>query len=544
MKKLFNKIETLIEKIENYPITFFIWLISFSGIILIRILFESWIDGIINRSASYIFYNIANTFIFFLFAYIIFLGFLNKFLKISIKKVANIMLWGYLIIMFPPVIDHIIFGDSRYLNFYGIYGLSEMFQRFFLFFGDNPDFGVTYGTRIEIAITVILLFIYAYIKTHRWIKSLLVAFFSYVILFFLATFPSWVTILLKGFSKGFLEVGELDIVQLFMTPTRIFSKEVGDVINALSVKLSLIYSLIVVAILLIGFFLNYREKLLIFLKNTRPVQIIYHLGLLGIGAGLGIKFTTVTWNIDLFNIISFLNVAIAIIFSWVASVVINDIIDKKIDSISNKQRPLILEKFSKNEYKIIGIVLFLASILFATLVSSKIAMFLVAYQVLAWIYSVPPFRFKRVPIVATLISAIASLLILFSGFVLISPDQNISQLPSQIIWLLIISLVISLPIKDLKDKEGDKCERVYTIPVIFGEYWGKIVIGSGIFISYILSVLFLREFNLLFWAIVFGGISFWIITLSGKNKKITYHNVVWWIMGIVFIYGIMLIGYI
>lgn len=545
MKNILKTIKALVGKIENYPSSFFLWMLSFFGIILVRIICESWVNGFESNSASYVFYNIANTFVFFLFAYLLFLGILSRSLKTNFKKISNIMLWGYLIIIFPPIIDHVIFGNSPYSNFYGIYGLEEIFRRFFTFFGDRPDFGVTYGTRIEIAITVVFVFVYAFLKTSKWVKSLSLAFYSYAILFCLATFPSWLTIIVQGVSKGFLEIGEMDIFQIFMTPAIFFSKEVGNVINALSIKLSLIYSLLITVLGVVGLFLNYREKFLIFLRNIRPVQVIYHLGLLSIGVGLGYKFTAVTWiMLDAFNILSFMNVSLAVISAWLVSVIINDISDEKVDTISNKYRPLVLKKFSQKEYMTIGVILFLASILFSALVNPKIATILVSYQALAWSYSVYPLRLKRVPIVATFISALASLFVLFSGFILVSISNDIVYVPAQIIWLTVITLTLSLPIKDLKDIKGDKSDGVLTIPVIFGEYWGKIIIGSGIFISYILSVVLLHESRLLFPAVLLGGLSFWVVSMSGENKKITHRNVVGWIMALVFVYGLILIQYI
>jgi 4-hydroxybenzoate polyprenyltransferase len=544
MKKIFDQIVKLIELAENSSISFLSWITSFFSLVLIRILIESWIDGFANKSASYVFYNITNTFVFFLLSYFIFLAFLNKFLKVSIKKLSSLMLWGYVIIIFPPIIDHIIFGDSRYLNFYGIYGLREMLDRFITFFGDSPDFGVTYGTRIEIALVILAISIYSYIKTREITKTLLASLFSYIILFVLATFPSWLTIIGRGLGKGFLNVTDLDIVRVFITPTRIFSKEIGDIANTLSIKLSLIYSLLILIFLIFGFWKKYKNKFLVFGKNIRPVQIVYHLGLFFIGIGLGYKFTGTSLDITIFNLLSLVNLSVAVIFSWITSVIINDIADKKIDLISNKDRPLVSGEFSKGEYFKIGVTLFVSAIVFAALVSAKIAMFLIVYQALAWVYSHKPFRLKRIPLVATFISALASLLVLFSGFMLIDPNSSIVDFPVSIIWLLLISFTLSLTVKDLKDIEGDKRDSVWTIPVLFGEYWGKIIIGTGIFVSYILSVLILREFALTFWACLLGSLSFWVVNISGRSSKISHRNVLWWIMGIVFVYIVILIKFI
>jgi 4-hydroxybenzoate polyprenyltransferase len=131
----------------------------------------------------------------------------------------------------------------------------------------------------------------------------------------------------------------------------------------------------------------------------------------------------------------------------------------------------------------------------------------------------------------------ASLMILFVGFEVFSGDENIRGLSWRIIILLLASFTFSLPIKDFKDMEGDKKDGVWTIPVIFGEEKGRIIVGAGIFISFMLSVFLLNELKLFWWALIFGIFSFWVI----NNKKIKPQSFFWWFLGIVFVYGLILV---
>ncbi|KKP69190.1 MAG: Bacteriochlorophyll/chlorophyll synthetase [Candidatus Moranbacteria bacterium GW2011_GWE1_35_17] len=534
-------LKDLIKKIENSPTSFYIWLCTFLGIITARILMENWLDGMVSRTGNYFFHHVAYTFFFFLLTYLILLGLLIKNLKIKIKIASNVLIWGYLIIIFPPLIDFILFKDKLYLSFYGVYSLAEMPRRFFTFFGDSPDFGVTYGVRFEIAMAVIALGIYGYLKTKSKIRGLFLALQTYIILFVLGTSPSWATIAVKGFSKGFMQVKDMDIVQLFFTSARLFSRETGNYTNALSIKISLVYAVLLAGLIILGLFFYYKDKFISFLKNSRPVQLIYHAGLLFVGMGLGISLTEINWDFSFFNFISFLNIVIAISLAWLASVVFNDIFDKKIDKVTNDKRPLIVGDFRQDEYITIGVVLFAFSILYAALINPKIALLLLAYQMLAWLYSAWPLRLKRFTFLSTFISALASLLVIFAGFILVTFSQDIIEFPKRIFWLMLFSLTLALPIKDLKDIKGDKLDGVATIPVVFGEYWGKIIIGSGIFLSYFLSVILLNESRLLLWAIIVGGLSFWVVTSSGENKKISNRNLIWWVMGLVIIYLAVLI---
>jgi len=534
-------LEYLAKKMEGAHTNFYLWLISFVSIVGARILVETWLGGMVNKTGDYFFHHIMDVYFFYLLGYLIFLILLVANLKVKIKEASNIMLWGYLIIIIPPIIDFILLKNRPFLSFYGFYSLAEMPRKFLTFFGDSPDFGITYGARFDIAATVILLLIYTYVKTRKISKSLFLALQAYAVLFVLATFPSWVTIITQGFSKGFMNIGDREIVQLFLTSARLFSRDTGTYLNALSIKLSIIYAVMLAGVISAGAYVLYRKQFLAFIKNSRPVQIIYHQGLFMAGMGLGIFFTDFTWEFTIFNFFSFVAVSIAIACAWLASVVVNDIYDKKIDNITNQDRPLVLGIFSQENYIGVGFVMFFVSILFSAMVNPKVGFILIAYQFLASLYSAWPLRLKRFLGVASLVSALASLLVLFSGFVLVSPLEDITQIPSRIIWLIGISLIFCLPIKDLKDIEGDKLDGVKTVPVVFGEYWGKVIIGGGIFASYIASSVFLNEPSLLVWAIIFGGTSFWIVVFSGQNKKITNRNLIWWVMGVLVIYILILI---
>ena len=568
MNRLLKLLEKLTTSIEEAPTSLMIWVTSFTGIIVIRILVEGWISGFRNKSSTFIFYEFTHNFLFFLISFLLFLFLLNKILKVKLSKLSNVILWGFLIILTPPIVDNIISKGAGFWSFYKFDGILGLIKRFLTFFGDKPEIGITYGVRFEIAIVTALLTIYAFVKIKSRTKknkpaffySLITALSSYALFFILGTFPSYVTIIFEGIKKGFFKISEVDVAQMFLTPISIFSREISEITSVFNFKMSLIYVLVFSFLLIAGMFLYQKEKFLSFLKNIRPPQIIYHLGLLLAGLGLGIitNSSSVVNYFNFFNIIGFMVLAESVILAWLASVIVNDIVDRKIDEKTNASRPLIQKYFSENEYKTIGILLFFSSLLFSSIVNIKFALLLIAYQVIAWIYSAWPLRLKRFAFLSTFVSAFASLMIFFGGYILSSPSQDLSGLPKTIIILLVIAYTLSLPIKDFKDTGGDREDQVYTVPVIFGEYWGKIIVGSGIFLSFLLSVVLLNDFRLFWWAIIFGGISFWLVNKMASTKSnisftdliknpglitkvgINYRNIFWWMLGIVFIYLIII----
>jgi 4-hydroxybenzoate polyprenyltransferase len=265
-------------------------------------------------------------------------------------------------------------------------------------------------------------------------------------------------------------------------------------------------------------------------------QIIYHSGLFFIGTGLGYLGYSQNLSFSIFSLSAALTLLLCVWLSWIASVVFNDINDFKIDVISNPERPLPQKIFAIEEYAQLGIFCFLLALLGALSVGYVFAVLLFVYQFLAWLYSGSLWRLKKIPFLATFTSALASLTILFTGYILLSDNQTIRTLSPRIIFLLLATYTLALPIKDFKDIAGDAADGVRTLPVIFGEKKARLVVAVNIFVSYILSVFFLNELDLFWWALLFGIATFLIVT----NETISPRKLPAWVLGMVSVYTVIL----
>ncbi|MFA6284966.1 MAG: UbiA family prenyltransferase [Parcubacteria group bacterium] len=527
-------LQKFLSKIEDYPLTLTGWLTAFSAIIALRVLGESLLLGFEDKSLAFFIGSALAAFLFFAVSYLTILLFLSFWLRKSLKKVANVLLWGFLLVIFPPIIDKIWCGQNFCWSFYAFDSLKGIFVRFLTFFGDNASIGITYGVRVEVALAIVFVMIYTYIKQKVAIRALLAGAATYVILFFLGSFPSWLAYLYFLPKKNVFSVESFDIAGLFLTPASYFSIVETDFMNALNVKMNLIYAFLLVFIAVFFFWLCFREKFWPVVRNIRWIQIMIHAGLILTGAGLGAFYFPGNLDINVFSFFAIANLILAAIFAWMASVFLNDQIDLEIDKMTNKQRPLATGEVMSEDYRQLFWICFVFSLILAITVGVKFFLVIIAYQVIGWIYSCWPFRLKRFPIIASLISALALALLFSCGFMLLADGQNISRFPHQIFWLLIIAFMISLPIKDLKDIEGDRADEVWTIPVLLGETWARFAIGLGIFISYSLSVVWLNARILFFPAMILGALSFWIL----QTKKIAPRRVHIFVFGFLFLYVI------
>jgi 4-hydroxybenzoate polyprenyltransferase len=306
--------------------------------------------------------------------------------------------------------------------------------------------------------------------------------------------------------------------------------------------MSLIYGILL--IITIGTFLLMTQRKLFFalLWNVRFPQVIYHGGLALLGVISAFFFAHLPFRPSFFDILAIITLIAAIVSAWIASVIINDSNDQNIDTLTNPDRPLPRNEIDAKLYQTIGISFFLASILLAGIISFQILLLLICYQMIAWVYSVPPFRLKRFPPIASFSAACASILILLSGFLLIAPDQ-LGAFPKPIIFFLLIAYTIALPIKDFKDTLGDRRDGVMTIPVLIGEAKAKLFLGGALFLLFIGSVFVLHAPKLTFAAFFFGTIAFWLVQKSSREQRLfPYRHLAGWLISLVIIYGVLIIA--
>lgn len=463
---------------------------------------------------------------------------ISFFLKKNPAKLTTIMLWSSFLILFPPIIDMIKTDGNIFWSFYLLNSLSGLWEQFITIFGNLPSGIVYYGSKIVAITSIILASLIVCIKTKNIIKASLTALVVYMALFFMGSFPSWITYGYYFFQgKNITEVTAANVAQFFGSPRLMFGLDASTLKYAFPHQLDILLYLFLIILLQILFFSISREKLWAIFKNSRFPQIIYHSGLLFVGMGLGFWIYPQNLNLNFFSTLLIPVLWISVFLAWLTSVIVNDIYDFEVDAVSNSDRPLQKKVFTVDEYRELGIIFFILSILGGAVVDLKFAALLFIYQFIAWLYSAKPYRLKKFPIVATFMSAVASLIIVFIGFALFSGPDNLRLFPWRVGFLLLITLTLSLPIKDFKDIEGDKKDGTWTIPVLFGMEKGKIIIASGIFISFILSVFFLNESKLFWWALFFGAGTFLIVT----HKKIQPQRLFWWILAPVFIYGLILV---
>lgn len=510
------------QSIENAPLSLATFVVSFFALIFTRLLIENTLGLFAERTFFYFFFEFTHTFLFFLCAFLLLILLVRFAGNVNFTQAANVLLFGFLIILTPPIIDTIIFHGAHFWSFYEFDGFIGLLNRYITLFGDTPNIGITYGVRAEVVIVTIALGIYAFIKSRRWKKALLVSLIAYTILYILGTFPSWLTLAILVFQKSFLAISGNDVAALFLTPENIFARHLTDFRSVLNVKMSIVYGAFGIFLVGMLLFKEYPHYFVALWKNARLPQVIYHGGLLFLGMFLAFFFTDTSLHVDFFHITGSVVLLAAVISAWLSSVVVNDCYDTAIDKETNPSRPLVRNTIPLHLYKTFGVLFFIASLILSGIVSFAALLLLLGYQAIAWLYSAPPLRLKRFPLLATLLAAFAGILVLIAGFLTVAPIDGIHALPLPILSFLFFAYALSLPIKDFKDVRGDKQDGVYTIPVLLGIEKAKLLLGSLFLLLFVISPLVINA-RVLFWpALFFGSLAFWSMQKGSDNEKLFF----------------------
>ena len=549
-KKLIKKggshITLIIDYLEKMSLSPILLIGTFFALIAVRLFVENSVFGYTRTSGSYYLYEFSHTLTFFALTFILIATLFSWYFSRPLRSVATVLLCGFVVIILPPLIDVVIamqyYPGQSFLSYYEFDSLKGLVERFYTFYGDDPTNGITYGVRIEVALVLSLLFVYGLVVAKSFWRAFLFLVPAYIVFFVLGTFPAWLTLLGSIVSMELLTVQASDVAQMFLSPTRIFVHDLPGFLNALNAKMSLVYTIVICFSMGSLFWLKDRVRSTIFFYAMRPLQMVYHIGLVCVGLGVGILLTDEVWFLNFFTLTAFVVLCISVVSAWISAALVNDIFDQETDQISNKERPLVQGTFSVSQYHLIAWLSAGLAIFSAAIINPKVAGFIIAYLALTWFYNAPPLRLKRIPFIASFIAAISSLFIILMGYSIFTPHYSIVSFPFAISVLFVIVLTISLPLKDLKDVDGDKKMGTWTLPVLFGARRARLIIATGVLLSFLLSVVLLRAQTLFIWALLFGGVAFWlIIVCDGRFKIISSRNILGWVFLVTGLYGAVLV---
>lgn len=471
-------IEKLIENLENSRINILAAFILFSVITSFRIYSEFYLW--IRSNEFFIIPAFYEEYVHqFSFYSTMFLGgiFIISYLsKTHFVKVIKVVLHGWWILTLPPIIDYVIVGRTEGYR----YGLPEDFLTNTVTLGLYANY-IGIGQFIMGSIICSLTAIYIYYRS----KSILKAIGGIVSIYFM--------MLIIGSPELYLP----------------FSVEYKSFLFIWYLMLSIIFAILII------YKDTDKKNIYGFIKHLKPIRTLHFVSMTLIGL-------VVAGEIEFVEIVDYpyiITSILMIILIWQYTSLINDIYDKNIDQISNKQRPLTVGLMNETQYFHIAIVVAIIAVGTGVLLGKTPLILTIIGLILGTIYSVPPIRLKNHIFSSSVIGAGSSIAFLIGYY---TPDfgHNIVDLtPKAILITLLIFIVLSLaPLTtDLKDYEGDKKNKVKTLYTVYGKEKGKKVTSVLLFVTFLIPIIL---FNKIIDFVLFLGLAFFATIIFLKKESL------------------------
>ena len=450
--------------------------------------------------------------------------------KVSISECLKIGALAMTLIWVGPLFDYFAFGSFD--MFYPRDPLNVVCNLHHI---ADPDYnyeGMSKGMRLEILFAGMAGCGYIFYKSKHIIKSLCGGLCLSITCISIGLLIPFITQYYEyGFNFGYHKL--YDSVLLHQ----------GFVIHGAGCKIALFYQFLCLILFSVVYFLRSPQNFLAIVKNFRWTRSVHYLLLFFAGttfiyfnppipdssyAGL-FEYMTTIWNhpSDLFGIFM---AGLAVFLSFQSAVVFNDIYDYDIDIVSNLDRPLVTKAIPLSEYFFIGKLFALLALTISLCISETFFFFVLLYNLLAFLYSSPPFRLRKYFLVSNLILATIFLLTFHAGATVLIPDYRFEIIPSNITFGLLIGYALALTVKDSKDYEGDKASCVQTLHTLFGKKTGDILSVILVCFATILTPILLHLNQFLFFSIFICFLFLLIIiVIKRKNLKELFIIVLYYI---------------
>ena len=521
---MFNWINKIIDKIEKNDAPFFSWLAFFFVIVLFRFLLESFSGlgylGQFLTAASFLHF-----FVWYASVIIFITIVLSLISKEKIENVSKSVLMFFPVIfvsvVLPFLINEPVFGSSSYIFAQNWKQLFESILGFF--FNFHTVFYFSISIRIEIFLFLLLSAIYVFAKTKNLFKSLLAAIFCYLIIMFFGSLPSFIVIFQNPLflhpTASFLNLFYNNFNYLFAGHNYFQSLSSPSYNFWFDLLASSVFFPIFILGLLFSFFLYNKNLLKTVFKNFRWERGAAYVIMSFIGIAVAWKYQGALIQLNFVNIFCLIDLVLSAFLFHLATIFHNDIYDYKIDAVSNQNRPLPSGAMNFDQFKFFAVVFSLLSLIGALILNFYFFILVLASLGLAFLYSSPPLRLKKIFLLNTFLIALAYLFFVMGGFFVALPTATVNDFPINIAVLTVLAVFLAGNFKDVKDFKGDKEQSIATIPSLFGLEKGKKIIGALLFVSAIIFPMFLKISALYFPAIIFGLIFYWLASKKNYSEK-------------------------
>ena len=362
------------------------------------------------------------------------------------QRVIRVVLTCFAIVLLPPVIDLLLSGGAGIKMSYLVpRNVPDLLRTFATFCFTFSSPGASPGIRIEVALVVLSSGLYVWLKRRRLLWALAGALGVYTVVFCYGAFPFLV---MASFGRGAMSEDNLTAL--------LFLSSWPFVLWLCSQLQPTAFRAIV--------------------RDARPARLAYYCLMLLCGFALarGHSVPAASFG-SMTSVLALTNGCLAIVFAGIFSAITNNIEDIPVDIVSNPERPLPSNAVSRTVYHQFAIgALALASIhglLAGFVMYFCLCVFLGTY----WLYSMRPFRLKRLLVLSKAAIAVNSVVLAFAGYAVGSGTTQLTRslirgaFDLRLTIYVLVGITLAANLIDLKDTAGDKAAGIRTLPVLLGQ---------------------------------------------------------------------------
>lgn len=482
-----KELKIFIERMENFPINWFgIFLIA-GAVIAIRILGEAVLD----KTTVFSYWTLIFLGSWFLSLFIAYVLLVSTIAGTALIKSARLLLLGLPIILLP--LFGLVLGISRHFDFLNGQW-SDILFHLVTFAAFHPRLGIFFT--VEILAVLAAFFIYFLIKANfrRAIFGALAAYF---------------------------------ILALFAVQGKIIGDAWVKYPVSANLKQTQIYTALnFFVLMMLGVFLFWKiaplkaRAVFFNLRPERKLSLAAFSILMFWGANLAGGFYVLNLTV------SFLIYAFFLSYAALS----NDVSDINIDKITNPHRPYVKGILKKKEMVRLQRIVLGAIIVLVLIIDSAPILLMTAVNVgLSLMYSV--LRLRKF-LFSHLIAAAGEATVVLYGFFAQEPyGAKFSSEVWRLFFAIFVFLAFFLPVKELKDFEGDKKDGVKNFLTVFGWRKGKIITAISVFFSFILFSTLIGNQPFIFLSLIFAGLgACFVIYYERVGERASYINFLAFIM--------------
>jgi len=471
-----NRIDRFLRFFENPEIPFHRHLITFAAVILLRQVLEMFSTGHTMSAAEIVHY-----FLWYAGTAACLIWILQLAIRGEPARVARVVTSGYVLVLLAPILDLLISpgvpSPMKYLQ--GSW--PELLRHYGTFCFRCGARGFSIGMKIEIAVVFVLALIYLAVKIRRPLRIILSLFRMYTALFAFGLVGKIVydlyDLLFRSVGAVVVTIDDRAMGAFLFLPAAVFvilalRKASPAIFRALGRDLRPLAILHYVAVFVIGYLLwrNVMDR------STLP-------------GGTAAAFVRLDHRI-----FGFLLVPVSLVGGAIFSIVTNNLSDTAADRASHPERPHVAGSVPLATYRAVGWWSLSASLAAAALAGGLSLLFLGVMVGGYALYSMPPLRLKRVPVVGKLLIGTNSVAAALAGFTLFGGE--VGAFPPLYIAFFCGPFALAANALDLGDVEGDRSAGIRTLAVILGPTrarWAAALFTVG---AYVMMGLMLGDLRL------------------------------------------------